>query len=197
VAFPDRTSEFVSLLARHDRGIYKYILTLMADSIATQEVYQETSLTLWQKFDDFRPGSNFLAWACRVAYFEVLRYRKRVRRERLRFGDNLMHILAEELSASEEILQARRGALPGCMERLPPNDRELVEQRYAGQETILQIAERTGRPVNTLYKALERIRHALMECIEESVANSDTRPRPAAAPTKQQPLTGSEKGRQS
>jgi RNA polymerase sigma-70 factor, ECF subfamily len=182
--FRDRTSEFVALLATHDRGVYKYILTLLADPLATQEVYQETSLTLWQKFDDFRPGSNFLAWACRVAYFEVLRYRKRTRRERLRFSDDLMNILSGELSASEEILQARRGALPGCMERLPPSDRELVEQRYAGPETILQIAERTGRQVNTLYKALERIRRALMECIEESVSNGNVKPRRPAGPEK-------------
>jgi RNA polymerase sigma-70 factor, ECF subfamily len=186
--FPDRTSEFVSLLATHDRGVYKYILTLLADPLATQEVYQETSLTLWQKFDDFRPGSNFLAWACRVAYFEVLKSRKRARRDRLRFGDDLLHTLAEELSAGEEVLQARRGALPDCMERLSPGDRELVEQRYAGQETILEIAERTGRSVNTLYKALERIRRVLMKCIEERVTSVDPalerKPRPPVAPKK-------------
>jgi RNA polymerase sigma-70 factor, ECF subfamily len=192
LAFPDRTSEFVSLLATHDRGVYKYILTLMADPISTQEVYQETSLTLWRKFDEFRPDSNFLAWACRVAYFEVLKFRKRARRDRHRFSDDLMHILAEELSASEEILQARRVALPGCMERLPPNDRELVEQRYAGQETILELARRTGRPANTLYKALERIRGALMKCIEETVAGSgtktETKPRPVVVPENKREL---------
>jgi RNA polymerase sigma-70 factor, ECF subfamily len=171
----DRTSEFVALFALHNRGIYKYILTLLANSDSTQEVFQETSVVLWHKFDEFQPGTSFLAWACRVAYFEVLKHRQSYRRDRLRFNDDLLHTLAEERSTGEGMLQVRRRALPDCMEKLPPNDRELIEQRYAGDETILQIAERTGRPSNTLYKALERIRRTLMKCIEEEMANKEIR----------------------
>ncbi len=166
---PDRTTEFVSLFSTADRGIYKYILTLLVDPDTTQEVFQETSITLWRKFDEFRPGSNFLAWACRVAYFEVLKFRQNTRRDRLRFNDELLRILAEERSAGEELLRARRQALPGCIERLPPNDRELVHLRYDSEETIQELSRRTGRSANTLYKALERIRRTLMKCIEETI----------------------------
>ena len=175
---PDRTSEFVALFATHDRGIYKHILTLLVDATATQEVFQETSVVLWQKFDEFRPGSSFLAWACRVAYFEVLKYRQNRRRDRLRFDDGLLRTLADERSAGEGVLQARRAALPECMEKLPPNDRELVEERYGSDETILEIARRTGRPANTLYKALERIRRTLMTCIETDLAEKAKNEKP-------------------
>ena len=173
MATPDRTSEFVALFAAHDRGVYKYILTLLANSNITQEVFQETSVTLWQKFDEFQPGSNFLAWACRVAYFEVLKFRQTARRDRLRFNDGLLHTLAEERSSSEGLLQARHLALPDCMAKLPQADRELVEQRYSSDETILDIARRTGRSANTLYKALERIRRTLMKCIEEVASENE------------------------
>lgn len=169
----DRTSQFVALFATHDRGIYKYILTLLADPNDTQEVFQETSVTLWRKFGEYRPGSNFFAWACRVAYFEVLRFRQTHRRDRLRFGDDLLDTLAIERSADEGLLQPRRSALPDCMKKLPAGDRELIELRYAGEETVLEIARRTGRQPNTLYKALERIRRTLMECIEQMIAKSE------------------------
>jgi len=169
----DRTGAFVSLFAAHDRGIYKYIMTLLADPNSTQEVFQETSVTLWQKFDGFQPGGNFFAWACRVAYFEVLKFRQTARRDRLRFSDDLLETLAEERSASEEILQPRRAALPDCVDKLPPGDRELVDQRYGSEESILDIARRTGRSVNTLYKTLERIRRTLMKCIEEAVSRNE------------------------
>ncbi|MBN1395401.1 MAG: hypothetical protein JW959_10290 [Pirellulales bacterium] len=72
----DRTSEFVALFAAHDRGIYKHILALLPDADVTQEVFQATSVTLWEKFGEYRPGSNFFAWSCRVAYFEVLKHRQ-------------------------------------------------------------------------------------------------------------------------
>ncbi len=174
----DRTSEFVGQFAAHDRGVYKYILTLLADTNAAQEVFQETSVTLWQKFGEFEAGSNFFAWACRVAYFEVLKYRQTRRRDRLRFGEGLLETLSNETlsnesSVGDRLLRARRMALPDCVAKLPPADRELMEQRYAGDETIQEIAQRTGRPANTLYKALERIRHTLMTCIEETVGGGD------------------------
>jgi RNA polymerase sigma-70 factor, ECF subfamily len=171
----DRTTEFVALFAAHDRGIYKYILTLLTNPNDTQEVFQETSVTLWQKFGEYRPGSNFFAWACRVAYFEVLRFRQDHRRDRLRFNDDVLQLLAEERPAGEGLLQNRRLALPDCMEKLPTSDRELIEQRYASEETILEIARRTGRPANTLYKALERIRRTLMKCIEDAVSEEKKR----------------------
>ncbi|NLF08872.1 MAG: sigma-70 family RNA polymerase sigma factor [Pirellulaceae bacterium] len=169
----DRTSEFVALFAAHDRGIYKYILTLLIDPNITQEVFQETSLTMWRKFDEFEPGSNFHAWACRVAYFEVLKHRQTQRRDRLRFNDDLLFALAEERAAGEDLLQARRSALPDCMSKLPPADRDLIVSRYASEETIIDIARRTGRSVHTLYKSLERIRRSLMECIEEFVEDTE------------------------
>lgn len=168
----NRTDEFVALFAAHDRGIYKYILTLTANAADTQEIFQETSLSLWRKFDQYRSGSNFFAWAVRVAYFEVLKHRQTARRRRLSFNDELLETLAEERSAGERQLQSRRLALPDCMDKLPSADRELISERYASEETIRDLAARTGRSVHTLYKALERIRRALMECIEEATAEN-------------------------
>jgi RNA polymerase sigma-70 factor (ECF subfamily) len=173
LADSDRTSEFVELFATHDRGIYKYLLTLLVDPNTTQEVFQETSVTLWRKFDEFQPGTSFLAWACRVAYFETLKFRQTVRRDRLCFNDDLLNTLAEERTKVDDVLQLHRAALPDCMKKLPPKDRELIEQRYASEETILAIARRTGRPANTLYKALERIRRTLLKCIEEVMRNNE------------------------
>ena len=156
----------------HDRGLRKYILTLLGDMDATQEVFQETSATLWQKFGEFQRGTNFFAWACSTAYYEVMEYRRCCRRDRLLFSPDLMHTLSDALPAREGVLQARRGALPDCMERLPANDRELIEQRYAGGETVLEIAQRTGRPAQALYKALGRIRRTLMKCIDDALTES-------------------------
>jgi RNA polymerase sigma-70 factor, ECF subfamily len=182
VAKPDRTSEFLALFTAHDRGLRKYILTLLGDMDSTQEVFQETSAVLWQKFGEFEPGSNFFAWACRIAYFEVMEFRRNCRRQRLTFNEGLLETLSRDVSARENVLQARRLALPDCMERLPTVDRELIEQRYAGGETVLEIAERTGRPVHALYKALGRIRRTLMKCIDETLAESGKPPKSPLPP---------------
>jgi RNA polymerase sigma-70 factor (ECF subfamily) len=172
----DRTSEFVALLAAHERGVFKYILRRLADTNAAQEVLQETSVTLWQKFDQFEKGSNFFAWARRVAHFEVMKFRQSRRRDRLRFSEGFLQGLSDEWLTSDRLLRARRTALPDCVVKLPPADRELLEQRYAGNETILEIARRMGLPANTLYKTLERIRRRLKIYIERTVGGDDNEP---------------------
>jgi RNA polymerase sigma-70 factor, ECF subfamily len=172
MAESDRTSQFLGLFTAHDRGLRKYILTLLGDRDAAEEVFQETSATMWRKFGEFEPGTNFFAWACRIAYFEVLQFRRRCRRERLVFGAAVLHALSQELPARAHVLEERRRVLPGCVERLSIDDQELIEQRYAGEESVSDIAQRTGRPVQAIYKALWRIRRSLMQCLDEALGQT-------------------------
>ena len=73
--------EFVRLFMSSQRKIYWYIYTLLHDHHDTEEVFQETALVLWQKFASFQPGTSFVSWACRIAFYNVLRYRDNHRRD--------------------------------------------------------------------------------------------------------------------
>ena len=65
----------------------------------------------------------------------------------------------------------RRDALRRCLEKLADKDRELVRHCYGDSRvTFKTVAQELGRPVNTVYKALNRIRKALYECIERTLA---------------------------
>ena len=52
-----------------------------------------------------------------------------------------------------------------CLQQLRDDDRLVVEQRYSRQMSVAEIAGITGRNTSTLYKALERIRRQLFECV--------------------------------
>jgi DNA-directed RNA polymerase specialized sigma24 family protein len=56
--------------------------------------------------------------------------------------------------------------LETCVEKLPADQRSLVEGYYYGRSTIEKLADESGRTVAATYKALQRIRHALQLCIE-------------------------------
>ena len=65
----------------------------------------------------------------------------------------------------------RRDALRQCLGKLPANDRQLVQQCYGEAESSFKtIAEKLGRPVNTVYKALNRIRRSLHQCIDRRLS---------------------------
>src|SRR6516164_8516196 len=87
--------DFIVQLTAAQPSLWAYVFPLLPDHVAAQDVLQETNLTLWRKADDFQPGTSFLAWGCQAAYFHVLSYRRRMRRDRLVFDDDVLGYLAE------------------------------------------------------------------------------------------------------
>lgn len=164
----EHSQAFVRLFAQHQREVFKYILTLLPDVSAAQDVLQETSVVLWTKFNEFEQGTHFSAWACRIAYFEVLKHRKSLSRERLLFDHDLIEQLALDRGEADELLEARRAALDLCLDKLSPADRRLVQQCYQERGGVKQTAEATGRSIHTLYKTMQRIRRRLFDCINRN-----------------------------
>jgi RNA polymerase sigma-70 factor (ECF subfamily) len=167
---PDNADQFIQDLTASQNSLYGYILSLLPDRAAAQDVLQEVNLTAWQKRADFQPGTSFFAWASKIAYFHVLSQRRKMSRDRLVFDDDVLDYLAErQLERAEEV--DRRGeALKKCLEKLPAAQRQLVEQRYAPGGGVQRIAEREGKSVGAISQTLYRIREALMKCVENTLA---------------------------
>src|SRR5262249_7281661 len=118
--------QFAQELTALQRPLYVYITKLVGRPADAEDVLQEVNRVLWEKLDEYRPGTNFAAWASKVAYFEVLTYRKRQARQRLRFSDATLELLADEAAADAERESEERQALHRCLDKLPPGDRELI-----------------------------------------------------------------------
>lgn len=162
--------EFVQLFTRYQRRLYLFILAQVPHPVDAEEILQETNVIIWQKCDRFRPGTNFFAWACQIAKYEVLKQRDKRRRERFHFSDRFVEQLAEDALANADELEQRRQALIDCLGKLRSKDRELIQRRYAPGESGKSVADFLGRPVNSVYQSLGRIRRALMECIHRQLA---------------------------
>ena len=67
----------MSLVPQGQGRLYQYIRTLPPRDQVVDDVIQETLLVLWRKFDAFEEGTNFDAWAAKIAYYEVLKERGR------------------------------------------------------------------------------------------------------------------------
>ncbi|MBN1395825.1 MAG: sigma-70 family RNA polymerase sigma factor [Pirellulales bacterium] len=146
--------------------MFKFIFTLVPSHADADDILQDTSVILWQKFGEFAVGSNFLRWASTVAFNKVRDFRKKLARDRLRFWtDDLIEAIAETHWSERESLVRQRSLLAGCVRELDQRDRELIRQYFSRRLTIKAVAEQLGRPANTVYKALNRVRKALMDCV--------------------------------
>lgn len=160
---------FVQEFARHEPGLRSFVRPLVPTWNDLDDVVQQTCVVLWRKYDQFEPGTDFLSWACTVARFEVLKYRRTRARDRHVFGEELISLLADEGVQETARRERERRALDSCIEQLHPRHRELIRRCYSGM-SIQDVAGSLGRSATSLYKALKRIRQALLDCIERSLA---------------------------
>jgi RNA polymerase sigma-70 factor (ECF subfamily) len=164
---------FVELLTRNQLRLRSFILTLVRDSLAADDVFQETSLVLWRKRQEFDFDKDFFRWGCGVALLEVLRHRRRADADRLLFDEDLINALAIDFVEHVEVWDRQRSALRGCMQKLRARDRWLLDARYLSGVKTAQIAEQLGRPLSTVYSSLSRIRETLFRCVQSTIAREE------------------------
>jgi RNA polymerase sigma-70 factor (ECF subfamily) len=165
---PESVDAFARLLGQNQRRIFLYVMSLVPDWNDAEEIVQETNLVLWRTSDRFEPGTNFGAWATKVAFHQVLAWRKRVKRNRLEFSQEFLEAVAEEASAASDVLEERWQKLTRCIERLPADRRMILRLRYSDELSVAAIARRLGRNENAVYHTLGRTRRALHECVTRS-----------------------------
>lgn len=173
----DTDREFVKELTLHQGSVLAYIRSLMGGCSGAQDVLQQTNLKLWEKKDDFTPGTNFKAWAFAVARFEVLGQRKRLKRGGwLVFSEDVAELFAADLENDPTDWDEALLALEGCIGKLRPQDMELVQVRYASGCGLDEYADRLRRSSGTLKARLFKIRAVLRRCVEDSILvnNPDT-----------------------
>jgi RNA polymerase sigma-70 factor (ECF subfamily) len=163
---------FLRLFLENERRLYAYILTLLANRADADDVLQEASLVMWDKFDERQPPADFTAWGCRIAYFKVLDFYKKSQRSRVQFSQPLLERRAETAieQASSLQLDERRQALADCIEKLSSRDRDLLSHRLARGSTTQLTAAAVGRSPEAVYKALAKIRRALFDCVTRALA---------------------------
>jgi RNA polymerase sigma-70 factor, ECF subfamily len=171
----DPSEQFVRSLVASQNSLYAYILTLVPVRETARDLLQDTCVTLWSRSSEFTPGTNFLAWACRVAYFTVLAYKRDRARERTIFADNVLQELAVSGEQQATELDGRTAALDACLKSLPALQRSLILERYNPGMSVAKLAAAKGRSARGLSVTLHRIRQMLMDCVEDRLSTKGTR----------------------
>ncbi len=163
--------KFLELFLQNQNRIYGFILTVVFNRDDAQDIFQQTSLTLWRRWPEYDPQRDFVRWAVGIAFNHVRNFRRRKRLDGQQLDDDVLELLVQTRLDEDDWLQLRRQALTSCMKKLPAEQRQMLERCYVGKDSIKVVAQRYGLTPNVLYKTLGRIRRVLHECIERSVAS--------------------------
>jgi len=171
---PDVAEEMVARIAAAQRPLFSYIRTLVAPWGSPEDVLQEVNLVLWRKASEFDGRGEFLTWACRIAYLQVLAHRKVVNRTRfVALDDGILADLSQRLIDRVRDTDIRLDALRACLELLAPTARRLIAQRYEEGGSVRAAAESVGRAPESVRVTLHRIRKTLLACMQGRLAEGN------------------------
>ena len=166
----DKHEAYVRLLNNSRRRLLGYLLSLLGNWHDAEDVLQRASMTMWRRFETFEPGTDFMAWASTVAFYEAKNFQRVAARSRLHFDDELLNTLAAERLDDLWHLDERFDALEHCVGKLDLANRKLVEAVYGNDADIVALAAQVGRAPQTLYNRLNVIRLALADCVERRIS---------------------------
>jgi len=168
---------FVTELTRHQGTLHSFLTSLLPGEDGIDDILQETNMVLWEKRDDFEPGTSFKRWAFAVARWQARAWlTARKRRNWLVFDDELVGVLAASFEAAPpnegpESLKALRY----CLTKLKESDRLLVLTHYQHGKSLAKCSSLFGRSVSSLGVSLFRLRAALRRCIQSELAINEAK----------------------
>lgn len=168
-----KSRTFLRLMMAHQRQIHATILGLVPNRDTAQDLMQETLLVMWSKFEDFEPGTNFLAWGTQIARYKVLQSHWKRSRDRFRFSPEALAAIERKAEAFSRRIDDHTQALHHCVEKLGPRDYELVQMRYEKEISVKEIAAALNRSVQAVYKRFTRINQVLMSCIQRTLKEGE------------------------
>ncbi len=171
---PNRDECFVRLLSQYEPIIRSYLRNLLPSYEDVDQVMPEVALVAWRKFSQLEDLDAFPRWACVIARYEVMTYRRNKARDRIVLDPDIVAKLADEAEEEISLRSLQMSALERCLKELPEQRRELILSCYSPQKSMRDIAKEIARSENSLYQLLRRIRIELQHCIERKITQEFT-----------------------
>lgn len=155
---------YLSNMAANQRRLYGFIYAMIPNHSVAEDIMQETTLVMWEQYDQFQEGTNFSAWGIGIARNIVLRYCRKQKRQFLIFDSQVVENLMDQSQVFESEGDQIE-ALRNCFKKLKAADQELLKKRYFQKLSIQAIAETVNLSTSRLYRIMAGIHNLLLKCI--------------------------------
>jgi len=164
---------FISLLTLNHKRLYGFIRAVVPHWSDADDVMQETVMTMWRKFHEFQPGTNFAAWGITIAKYRIQKFRNKSD-GRIIFSDEALEQILAQYAVVVQEMDARMEALEHCLAMLKEWDRRMVRLRYERGLSAGSVAQQIGLSTHGVYKAMARIHSMLLRCMRRRMARWET-----------------------
>ena len=164
-------SALATLIQRHKRRIFSYIMHTVKDKALAEDIFQDTFIKVINtlKKGEYNEEGKFLPWILRISHNLIIdTFRRDKRMPTISGGTNddgeafdIFNLLGKhDKTIEQEIIQHQvRKDIRKLIERLPADQREVLMMRHYFDMSFKEISEQTNVSINT---ALGRMRYALI-----------------------------------
>jgi RNA polymerase sigma-70 factor (ECF subfamily) len=167
-----RHEAFMAHFLKAEPVLRGYVMAACRNAASADDIVQQTSTVLWERFSDYDESRPFNAWAVGIARLEVLKWRQKLARSKEHPSPEALELLAETAVEHADEIAEQRAHLGDCLGRLTDRSRHVLKLRYHEQRPSREIAEAEGGTVAAIDNLLTRARRALRECIERRTQSS-------------------------
>jgi len=163
------------MLSLIERSLATYVYSLVPSASDAQDILQEVRITMWKHFAAFEPGSNARAWAQRIGLNQILNYRRAQKKHPATSLDEaFIEAVTSEIDRQHDHLDTQSESLKNCLLKLSEANRKMILWRYYEDCGVEEIAQKSHRSVDAVYRLLSRIRESLQDCVRRQNAHASS-----------------------
>ncbi len=164
---------FEQLLELHSSHLRAFVAMKLPVPHLIDEIAHETFVFSHRHIMDFKVGTDFGKWLRAIAFNlirkETLRH-QRLARNKDKFLEH--HLVQQSLRGDLSPDLPLVNFLEECLNRLPEQQRRLLDRKYALSESSREIANHFGQSEAWVRTTLCRVRTTLRQCIEQKISSS-------------------------
>ena len=171
---PDDVSQLALLWGKAQHSVSAYVHAAVRNHHDAEDVIQATVTYITHHFGEYDRDRPFQAWAIGIARYRIMDHRNKNRRQPLLLGDDALESLTHAMARQAVSADDRREALEHCMDRLKPEHRQVLADRYYYDNSRQEIAESMGIQARSVTVLLRRVRLVLAECISNRIKGASS-----------------------
>lgn len=154
---------FLACFEKHESSLLRFAFKILRNQDTAQEIVQDVFVKLWEKYDEKDAGfeSQWLFTVTRNSCFDHLRKSKKIHVD----ITNLTEEIPNSADSAEVILQKNddENELLKRLESLKPEQREILNLKFADKKTYAEISQITGMSTNHIavfiFNIMKKLRH--------------------------------------
>lgn len=160
---------FAALVHQNADMLLTFIRATIRDPATVDDIFQETMLIAWRRFDDYDPIKPLAKWLRGIARKLILAHFSRLKKRPVFCSEDVLDVLDDRLSHIGSQLgdtwTDKVAALDVCLQQLPEPMHQCIKLFYQDEQKTEDIASVVNLTREAVKKRLQRARSMIVDCL--------------------------------